>query len=212
MKTIALFGITGRTGAPLAALLLEKGYAVRALARAPSSVRIANERLETVEGNVLNAVDVERVVAGADAVISVIGHIRGEKQSPKMQTEGARNILNAMSKHGVRRLISLTGGAVPFEKDRPKFPDKLIKVVMNLVAKETLQDAIAHAELIRASDTDWTVVRGPRLVEAPPEGKYRVGWVGVNASTSIHYGDLAQFIADELEQNNHIRSMPFVSR
>jgi putative NADH-flavin reductase len=211
MKTIALFGASGRTGKPLIALLLSKGYTVKALVRNPQSITTKHTQLQLMKGNILNASDVETVVQGVDAVVSVIGHVKGDAQSPMVQTEGTAHILSAMQKHGVKRIISLTGGAVPYSKDQPKFPDKAIKFIMNLVAKETLNDAIAHAEKIAKSGTAWTVVRGPRLLEKPPVGSYRVGFVGVNASTAITYGDLAQFIADELEQGKHIHSMPFVS-
>ena len=33
VKTIAIFGVTGRTGKPVTELALQKGYAVRALVR-----------------------------------------------------------------------------------------------------------------------------------------------------------------------------------
>jgi putative NADH-flavin reductase len=212
MKTIALFGITGRTGKPLQSLLLNKGYHIKALVRTPENFTAKHPSLSLIQGNILNAEDVERTVEGADVVISVIGHVSGDAQSTNVQTTGTLNILSAMGKHGIKRLLSLTGGAVPYKQhDKPKFPDKAIAFIMNLVAKDVLADGIAHAELIQKSNTEWTIIRGPRLLEKPPEGSYRVGWVGVNASTSITYGDLAQFIADEVEQGKHIHSMPFVS-
>lgn len=211
MKTIALFGASGRTGKPLLTLLLSKGYSVKALVRNPAGINSAHPNLHLIQGNILNLSNVEATIEGANSVISVIGHVKGDAQSRTVQTEGTANILAAMNTYGVKRLLSLTGGAVPFQKDQPKFADKAITVIMNLVAKETLADAIAHAELIRKSTTDWTIIRGPRLLEKPPVGSYRVGFVGVNASTAITYGDLAQFIVDELEQAKHIHSMPFVS-
>jgi putative NADH-flavin reductase len=211
MKTIALFGATGRTGKPLLSLLLNKGYTVKALIRKPAQMGVSHEQLSIVQGNILSASDVERAIENTDAVVSVIGHVRGDQQSPRVQTEGTKHILTAMQKYGVKRLISLTGGAVPYKDDKPAFADKAIKLIMNLVAKDVLTDAIAHAALISKSNLDWTIVRGPRLLEKPPVGSYRVGFVGVNASTAITYGDLAQFIADELEQSKYVHSMPFVS-
>jgi putative NADH-flavin reductase len=211
MKTIALFGITGRTGKPLLDILLKKGYTVQALARTPEHFSTKHPALTIYKGNILTPSDVERTIAGADAVVSVIGHVPKDSQPKDIQTVGTKNILAAMEKQGVKRLLSLTGGAVPYKDDQPKFPDKAIRFIMSLVAKETLSDAIAHAEVIAKSGTKWTIIRGPRLMEKPPQGSYRVGMVGVNASTAITYGDLAQFIADELEQGKYIHSMPFVS-
>jgi len=211
-KTIALFGLSGRTGKPLHTLLLNNGYAIKALVRTPNAITTTHDALTILQGNILRPDDVARTIEGTDAVVSVIGHVRGDQQSPRVQTEGTRHILAAMQQHGVQRLVSLTGGAVPYTQDQPKFADKLIRGIMNLVAKDALADAIAHAELIQRSATQWTIIRAPRLLEKPAEGAYRVGWVGVNASTSLTYGDLAAFIAKELEAGTYIHSMPFVSR
>lgn len=211
MKTIALFGVSGRTGKPLLDILLKKGYSVQALVRNPKNFAIKHQSLTIHQGNILTPEDVERTIAGADAVISVIGHVRGDTQPKNIQTIGAKNIIAAMEKHGVKRLLSLTGGAVPYKDDQPKFADKAIRFIMNIIAKDTLYDAIAHASVIAKSRTEWTIIRGPRLLEKPAQGSYRFGMVGVNGSTSITYPDLAQSIADELENGKYIHSMPFVS-
>jgi hypothetical protein len=38
-----------------------------------------------------------------------------------------------------------------------------------------------------------------------------VGWVGVNASTKIARADLANFILKQVESNEYLYTMPFVS-
>lgn len=45
----------------------------------------------------------------------------------------------------------------------------------------------------------------PRLTEEPEKENYRVGWVGVNASTSIGRADLADFILKQVEEDTYIR-------
>ena len=42
-------------------------------------------------------------------------------------------------------------------------------------------------------------------------GTYRVGWVGVNASTKVSRADLADFIITQLDDEKYITQMPFVS-
>jgi putative NADH-flavin reductase len=83
MKTIALFGVSGRTGKPLLDILLKKGYSVQALVRNPKNFAIKHQSLTIHQGNILTPEDVERTIAGADAVISVIGHVRGDTQPKK---------------------------------------------------------------------------------------------------------------------------------
>lgn len=101
---------------------------------------------------------------------------------------------------------------MPFpDKDEPKFPEKLIRLIMKIAVPKILNEAIRHHQLLEESGLDWIIVRGPRLTNDPPLGRYRVGWVGVNDSTKISRSDLADFILTQLEYSTLIRQMPFVS-
>lgn len=208
MKTIALFGASGKTGQQFLTVALAKGYRVKALVRTPAKLT-AQPNLEILPGDVLNAADVARTVQGSDLVVSLFGHVKG---SPEwLQTDGTRNIVAAMQQHGVRKIISLSGGGLPYAEDKPKLPDHLIRGIMKLVVPKVLNDAIRHAEVLKESDLDWIIVRGPRLTDEPRHGQYRVGWVGVNASTKVGRADLADYILTQVEDDAMVGKMPFVS-
>jgi len=210
MKKIALFGGSGKTGQEFLKLALDAGYAVKAQARNPQKIPQQSPNLEVIQGDVLNAAEVEKVVEGSDLVVSLFGQV---KDSPKdLQTRGTENIVAAMKKQGVGRIISLSGGGLAYkEKDQPGIPDKIIKGIMKLAVPHILKDAEGHHEVLKKSGLDWIIVRGPRLMDGEAKGEYRVGWVGVNASTSIRRADLADFILDEVEAHNFEHSMPFIS-
>ncbi|GAB2955709.1 NAD(P)H-binding protein [Hymenobacter coalescens] len=209
MKRIALFGGSGRTGQEFLQLALQRGYTVRALARNPASIPQSSPRLEVLPGDVLDAAAVARTVQGADVVVSLFGQV---KNSPKdVQTRGTAYIVAAMQQHGVRRIISLSGGGLPYAEDQPKLADKLIRGIMRLAVPHVLTDAQGHADVLRTSGLDWEIVRGPRLTAEPAHERYRVGWVGVNASTSIGRADLAAFLLQEVESEKFVGKMPFVS-
>jgi putative NADH-flavin reductase len=209
MKTIALFGGSGRTGKPFLTQALAKDYAIKALVRSPEKITTQHEQLTLVKGDVLNYDDVRKTVDGTDVVVSVFGHVKG---SPEwLQTNGTKNIVQAMKETGVARVISLSGGGLPFEKDEPKFPDKAIRFIMKVAVPKVLNDAIEHAKVLRDSGLDWVIVRGPRLTDDPKKNDYRVGWVGVNASTKIGRADLADFILTLVEDTQYDHQMPFVS-
>lgn len=210
MKTIALFGATGKTGSLFLEKALEAGYPVQVLVRNPDKLSAKRASLKVVKGDVLSASDVEATIAGADIVLSLFGHVKG---SPEwLQTNGTKRIIEAMKKHGVQRIISLSGGGLPFpEKDQPKFADKLIRGMMKIAVPKVLNDAIRHHEVLVQSGLDWVIVRGPRLTDHPRKGTYRLGWVGVNASTSIGRADLADFILTQVEDATFNGQMPFVS-
>jgi putative NADH-flavin reductase len=206
---IALLGGSGKTGQEFLKQALDKGHTIKALARTPSKIPQDSDNLSIIQGNVLNPEDVKKLVEGTDMVVSLFGHVKG---SPKwLQTEGTKNIVLAMKLHGVNRIISLSGGGLRYEKDQPKFIDRVIKFALKIFSGHILEDAIEHAKVLRDSDFDWTIVRGPILTEDEKTEDYRIGWVGVNAGTKISRADLAHFIIQEIENKDYIREMPFVS-
>ncbi len=206
---LAIFGATGRTGIPLVQQALEAGHSVVALVRTPARMPIQHERLQLIQGDATQAADVEKVVQGADAVISVLGQNR---ESPRdLQTASIRTIIAAMQKYQVRRLVSLTGAGVDAPRDRPGFSNHLIKFALKTLSGHVLRDGQQHAQVIAASDLDWVIVRGPMLTEGPRTGKYRVGWVGVNTGSRIARADLADFLLKQVTDDTYIHQMPMVS-
>jgi len=210
MTTIALFGATGKTGSRVLTRLLTQGHEVRALVRDPAKLTQQHPHLTVIAGDVRNAAAVRTTVEGADAVLSLFGQVKGSP--PRVQTEGTRAIVAAMEDFGVRRIVSLSGGGLPDpEHDEPKLADRAIRGIMKIAAGQVLDDAAEHLAVLQQSDRDWTIVRAPRLTEAPGVGRSRVGWVGVNASTQISRDDLADFIVTQIDDDRFIGQMPFVS-
>ena len=206
---VAVFGASGRTGRPLAEQALAAGHEVRALVRDPLKLQIGHGRLVVIRGDVLDAAKVDETVAGTDAVLSVLGQT---KTSPKdVQTRGTENIVAAMQKHGVRRLVSLTGAGVRDPRDEPKLVDRAITYLLKRLQPDVLEDGVRHAEAIKASGLEWVIVRGPRLTEGSKKGEYRVGMVGKNSGTQISRADLAEFMLGQLTTDAHLRQMPVVS-
>lgn len=206
---LAVFGATGRTGRPLVGRALAEGHEVRALVRDPSRVSLDHERLTVVRGDVLDAAKVEETIFGADAVLGALGHT---KTSPRdVQARGTQNIVAAMQKLGVRRLVSLTGAGVRDARDEPKLVDRVIVLLLKRLQPAVLEDGVRHAEVIRASGLEWVIVRGPWLTEGPRKGGYRVGVVGKNSGTRISRADLADFMLRQVTDDAHLRGMPVVS-
>lgn len=209
MEKIALFGGTGRTGRLFLAKAIAAGHEVTVLARTPEKIDLDSSQMTIVQGNVLNPHDVDQTIAGATQVVSLFGHVKGSPAG--LQTRGTRHIVDAMQKHGLQRVISLSGGGLPFEKDQPKFADKAIRFIMQLFAKKVLDDAIGHAEVLRNSSLDWTIVRGPRLTDGEEKGRYRVSWIDAQSGTAISRADLADFLLQLIEEPGYSQEMPFVT-
>lgn len=210
MTTIAIFGGSGRTGRLVVERALAAGHTVRLLARTPASVPPRGPGVSVVQGDVLDPDAVARVVEGSEAVISVFGQVKGSP--PSLQTEGTRNITRAMARYGVRRIVSLSGGGLPDpEHDRPRLADRVIRVLLKLLAPQVLADARNHLAVLRESGLDGTVVRGPRLKDTPYTGHYRVGWVGVDASTAVGRADLAEFLLAQVNDRSFLHQLQLVS-
>jgi putative NADH-flavin reductase len=206
---IAVFGASGRTGIPLVQQALAQGYEVVALVRNPTKLPLKHANLTVIQGDAMNAQDVERAIQDTQAVISALGHTKGTPNN--MQTIATQHIIAAMKKYHLKRFISLTGAGVAAPQDQPKFVNHLIKFVLKVLSAKVLNDAEEHAQVITKSNLDWTIVRGPMLTEGAHTGKYRVGWVGVNTSAKISRADLAEFMLNQLKDNTFYQQMPMVS-
>ena len=214
MSTISIFGATGRTGLPLVQEALDAGHTVRALVRNPQKMTIKHPKLKLIQGSSLDAAKVNETINRSDGVISALG--QGKDSTADLQTRSTQLMIDAMKKQGVRRLVSLTGAGVrDAEHDKPGFVDKAIVFIMKNVAgsgaRNALTDGIGHADLIRQTDLDWTIVRGPMLTDDPAKGNYQVGYVGTVPGIKLTRADLANFMLKEFEQGQHIRKMPFVT-
>ena len=206
---IIIFGASGGTGLEVVKQALEAGHVVTAFVRTPSKISIQHPNLTLFEGDVMNAEAVEKAIAGQEAVISVLGPVR--PPVPHMMETAAKNIVAAMKKHGIRRIVSTTGAGVRQPEDQPKFMDRFIGVLLNLLAKEVVLDSAANVKVTQSSDLDWTIVRFPRLMNGAHTGKYRVGYVSKESSTQFSRADGADFILKELAERKWVRKLPLVS-
>jgi putative NADH-flavin reductase len=205
-----MFGATGKTGRRVLDRALAAGYEVRALVRDPAKLTLTSDRLTVIPGDVLDPDAVDQTVVGTSAVLALFGHVKGSPD--RLQTDGTQLIVNAMHRHGASRIVTLSGGGLrAIGHDRPKAADKIIMLLLKTAAGNVLADAEGHLKVLKSSGLDWTVVRGPRLLDTPGVGSYRVGWVGVDASTKISRDDLADFILSQVEDRQFIGQLPFVS-
>lgn len=206
---IVVFGASRGTGFEIVKQALEAGHVVRAFVRSPSKFPLQHPNLILCEGNALDAAVVEKAIAGQDAVISALGPTR--PPVPGMMETAAKNIVAAMKKEGVRRLISTTGAGVRQPEDQPKLADYLIGALLNLLAKKVVLDSAANVKVIQNSDLDWTIIRYPRLMDGEHTGKYRFGYVSKDSSTQLSRADAAASVLKELTDRKWLRKMPLVS-
>ncbi|MFZ5828410.1 MAG: NAD(P)-dependent oxidoreductase [Bacillota bacterium] len=208
---IAIFGGTGPTGQHLVEQALEQGHEVRVLVRNPEKLKIRHERLELVQGDARDAATVDRLIQSTDGVLSALGHVRGGTNDPQLLSTAAGLVIAAMKKHGVRRLIWLTGAGVPDPNDRPNLMNRLVKALLLMLARPLFEDSERAVSAIRASDLDWTLARAPRLTDAPAKGTIRVGYAGVGTGMTMSRADVATFMLRQLQRSEWLHKAPMIS-
>ncbi|WP_264572323.1 MULTISPECIES: NAD-dependent epimerase/dehydratase family protein [unclassified Sphingobium] len=145
MSTLALTGATGFVGKATVERALAAGHAVRALTRRPQPPR---EGVSWIAGSLEDAVALDALVAGADAVIHIAGVVNAPTRAgfEAGNATGTAAVIAAMQRAGVVRLVH----------------------VSSLAAREPgLSDygwSKAEAERhVQASGLDWTMIRPPAI-------------------------------------------------
>lgn len=208
MKLI-IFGATGGTGRAVVRQALAEGHEVTAFVRDPAKLGAyaQHERLRVVQGDVTDAARVEQVVEGADAVISALGPTRASAKD--MLRAASTNIIAAMKKHGVRRLIWQTGAGVRDEGDQPSAIRIVMIMLLKLFSPQVLEDSERTFQNIKASDLEWTVVRVPALKDGPKQGGYRAG-VAPPSPIPLAREDVAEFVLKQLSDNTDVHRAPMI--
>jgi putative NADH-flavin reductase len=206
---LTVLGATGRTGKHVVVHALEVGYEVVALARRPSKLDMEHERLTVVQGDVQDAEAVGLAIEGADAVLSVLGPTSNEPVYKV--SKGMANVLAAMEQHGVRRLIQSVGAGVGDPRDKPGLLDRVIKASLKLASRYVYEDMVRVAEMIRASDLDWTLVRVPMLTDDPPAGEVKIGYLGQGVGVRVSRADMAAFMLGQVNDDSCLHQSPVIS-
>lgn len=155
-----------------------------------------------VTGNVLDQGPVDDCV---DAVVCVLGTSgRGEA----VEERGTRTILNAMAKHGVRRLVVVTSLGVGDSRGQVPF---LFRMVMDLMLKRIMVAKEAQEQLVRESDTDRTIVRPGGLQDGPLTENYRYGVEPSIKAGRINRANIAHFVLEQLTDNRFVCQAPAVT-
>lgn len=204
MKLI-VFGASGGTGKLVVQKALEQGHDVTAFVRSPEKLGITHDRLSVVPGDVKDPDAVMRSVAGHDAVLAMIN----TQDDLPMFESATRNILAALTAHGVRKFLYVSSFGVPdgYERD-PYYEENFRQGSL----KEQYA-AVRRAEaLIQASDVDWILVRPPLLLDTPPIGLGNVRIVDVPPldMQMISRADLADYILMAVQDPKYIRTGMFV--
>jgi uncharacterized protein YbjT (DUF2867 family) len=198
---VAVLGAAGDLGSAVVRKLIERGNEVTAFVRRAGSARIAGAP-EAV-GDARDAAAVRAAVAGADAVVDVVG--AGTLGPSDLESTVIANVVKAMNEIGPKRLIAMSAGMVA--RTNPM----LDYVLKPTVFRHVLAEHRRVEEFVTHTDLSWTIVRPPRLVSRPGRGYVASAGTRYRGSLSIGREDVAEFIVDALAKAAFVRQAVFVS-
>jgi NADH dehydrogenase len=167
MSTVLVTGASGFVGSHVIPELLAGGHRVIALVHSSAAGHLVLQRLpldgrgnvELRQGDVNDPASIVPTLAGVDAVVHLVAIARdrtGGRDLLRINTDGTRNVIEAMRTAGVRRLIHLGALAV--------------------VDDPTLHYASSKAKaeaLVAASGLDWTILK-PSLLWGARDGFFNI--------------------------------------
>jgi uncharacterized protein YbjT (DUF2867 family) len=104
-------GATGYVGGHLAALLVERGHTVRAMARNPDKLRNApwRDRAEVVRGDLSDPESLIAAFEDVDVLYYLVHSMGSSSDFVSEEERAAHNVATAAKKAGVRRIVYLSG-------------------------------------------------------------------------------------------------------
>lgn len=162
MKKIIVFGATGGTGIQVVKQSLEKGYAVTVILRTPATFQLQHQNLRIIKGDVLQPISFQNEMIGQTAVISCLG-VGSNTKPTVVYSNGIENILSAMHKENVTRLICISAGALYTNRQMGFFIKGITKFVLQNIFKNLYADMRLMENKLENSNTNWTIIRPPML-------------------------------------------------
>ena len=209
MTRLTVFGATGPSGRLLVQQALAGGHEVTAFARDAARIEPA-AGLTVVPGELDDAPAVRRAVAGADAVISLLGPGRDPASAPPL-VPGMQAVVDAMTDAGVRRLVATATPSAPDPADRPDEQVDAMVAGIRSGLPAAYEAIRGLAAVVRASGLDWTLVRLPLLHDGATPEPARPRRVGEPGGLQLSRSALAAFLLDEAETCAWLHAAPLLA-
>ncbi|GAA1227895.1 NAD(P)-dependent oxidoreductase [Rhodoglobus aureus] len=213
-KRVCIVGISGKLGQYMASHALDRGYDVVGVCRPKSVAKLAEfgDSITVIPGETSDRAVIERAVAGADAVLTVLVPW-GMRNYASRTAQAVLDFAPAQA-----RLIFSCGWHVR-ASDADVYSRRFLATVAiaswlaKFVRAVDIADQIRAADRVFASKTRWTLVRGSDLEEGESEGLPVWGtYVGdpILASNLTRRTDFALFMVEAITHDALIGQAPAI--
>ncbi len=200
MANILVVGASKGTGALAVKAALAKGHTVTAFARSPDKLGITDPKLKLFKGDFFDVESVAKAMPGHDAVIvtASVGKISDFKNDPTYFSRGTKNVIDAMKRHGLKRLVILS--AMGTGESAKLLPWLMQKLLVGWLLKLPFIDHLAQEKLVRESGLEFVIARPGRLTDGPANLKYVKTAKLERVPSAISRADVADFLVESCVQ------------
>ena len=202
---ITILGATAGVGLQAVQQALASGHTVTALARNTASLP-DHPRLLKRNGSATVASDVQRAIAGADAVLITVG--TKNKKVCTLYSETARALIAATAgTQFTAPVLAITGFGIG---ESGPYLNLLMRLVVKGLLRKQSADKAVMEQLLAQSPLNWEIVQPGMLSDGPLTERYRV-------LPELHQGmkvgkisraDVAHFMLREAQQPTLLHQRP----
>jgi putative NADH-flavin reductase len=197
---LTILGATGGIGRLLLPMALEQGHEVTAFARAPEKITRNGSRLRVLGGDLFNAQQMASAIRGSDAVLSAFGPTTLRRTHQRR--DFGRTLVEALRSAAIDRFIHVSSALLFHDGGVP------IKVMANTLFRNVCADHHDCDVALAQPDLAWTIVRPPRLIDAPPTGRARVSSGHLpKGGFTVSRADVAAFMLQETTAPRFVRQI-----
>ena len=173
MMRILVPGATGMVGGHVIEQALARGHEVVAVARTPKRITLRHPRLTLARADILDPKAIDPLLEGVDAVVSTVG-IGTSKTPTTLYSTGTRNILEAMERHGVERIVVISSAVAEHWAHQGLLKIWIAFPLLQKFLGATYDDMRRMDIALWESRAQWTTIRAPYIRPAAAKKRYRV--------------------------------------
>jgi putative NADH-flavin reductase len=170
-------GANGGIGRQAVEQALQAGHQVTALVRDPAKLALTHLNLHIVKGDIMQPDTFAHQLKGQQVVISALG----------------------VSGGSVKRIFCISASALEISPVIPWYVRLVAKYVIQNLLKHMYADLRRMENTIKASGTDWTIIRPPQLTNESLTGHYRTALnIFLKDCLKISRANVAHFIVNNI--------------
>jgi uncharacterized protein YbjT (DUF2867 family) len=198
---LVVLGAAGQLGRAIVHVLVERGHAVRGVARrvpVPSLER----SVQLTIADARNKADMCAALTDCDVVVNAIG--AGTLRRNDVESSTTAIAVAAAQEVHVARYFAMSAGMVALNGIVFKY------ILQPLIFRHIVTEHCRVEEIVKGSTLAWTIVRPSKLTNGAPRG-YIASLQIEPRSFSTTRADVASFIADGIIDRKYFRQAVFVT-